>query len=498
MSLFGKNKVRVRFAPSPTGSMHLGGLRMALNNYLFAKHNGGEFLLRIEDTDQARLVPGSMRDIIETLHWAGMDYDEGPLLSGDVVTDKGDHGPYLQSRRLEIYKKYAEELVANGHAYPCFCDAERLEKMRHEQELRKEPPRYDGRCRNLTPAEIDAHRAAKAKEVIRLKMPLEGVTKFTDLVRGEIQFENKLIDDQVLLKSDGFPTYHLAVVVDDHLMAITHVIRGEEWISSTPKHLALYSSFGWKPTEYAHMPLILKSGGGKLSKRDLATSVMGYIEQGYSKQALLNFVALLGWHPKGEKEQMTMGEMIAHFDLAQVNSAGAIFTPDKLDWLNGLYIRSLSPAAFVSEARPFLEKAGVIDAAFPEERLIKYASLEQSRIRKFTELAEAIAFMFKAPTPEKTIICWKKQEPVAAAERLTSLITFLASLNEADFALSTIEDKIKEHIAASATPVGENLWPMRVALSGREASPGPFEIAAALGKEETLRRLRHAVEILKT
>jgi glutamyl-tRNA synthetase len=498
MSLFGKNKVRVRFAPSPTGEMHLGGLRMALNNYLFAKHNSGKFLLRIEDTDQARFVPGSMRNIIETLKWAGMDYDEGPILNGDVVTDKGDRGPYLQSRRLDIYKKYADELVAKGHAYPCFCNAERLERMRHEQELRKEPPRYDGLCRNLSPDEIKEKRSAGEKEVIRLKMPREGTSKFTDLVRGEIEFENNLIDDQVLMKSDGFPTYHLAVVVDDHLMEITHVIRGEEWISSTPKHLALYSFFGWKPTEYAHMPLILKAGGGKLSKRDLATSAMGYIAEGYSKEALLNFVALLGWHPKGDKEQMTMSDMIKNFDLAQVNKAGAIFTTDKLDWLNGLYIRSLSHKEFTKQATPFLEKAGLIDAAFSEDKLVKYASLEQARIKKFTELAPAIEFMFKPPHPDKTILCWKKQDPAGAATRLEMIAPILEKIDKKNFNVQKIESAVKAMIADSGTPMGESLWPMRVALSGREASPGPFEIAAALGKDETIKRLRKAVEILKT
>jgi nondiscriminating glutamyl-tRNA synthetase len=497
MSLFGRNKVRVRFAPSPTGEMHLGSLRIALNNYLFAKHHGGDFLLRVEDTDQARFVPGAINNIVETLKWAGMDYDEGPTLSGDVMTDKGDHGPYLQSRRLDIYRKYADELVAKGHAYPCFCTAERLEQMRHDQELRKEPPRYDGRCRNLSPDEIAKRRALGLKEVIRLKMPQDGTSKFNDLVRGEIEFENKLIDDQVLMKSDGFPTYHLAVVVDDHLMEITHVIRGEEWISSTPKHLFLYSCFGWKPTEYAHMPLILKPGGGKLSKRDMATSAMGYIEMGYTKEALLNFVALLGWHPKGDKEQMTIEEMIQEFDLAQVGSAGAIFTTDKLDWLNGTFIRSLSAEEFARRARPYLEKAGVMTPGFPQDRFAAYAVLEQARIKKFTELPEAIGFMFKAPTPEKDKLAWKGQEASAAAERLESLASFIEGLDENDFEVRKLEEKVKAMIEGSGTKNGENLWPMRVALSGREASPGPFEIAAALGKEETLARVRKAIDILK-
>jgi len=498
MPLFGNNKVRVRFAPSPTGEMHLGGLRMALNNYLFAKHNGGEFLLRIEDTDQARFVPGSMKNIIETLKWAGMDYDEGPILNGDVVADKGSHGPYLQSRRLDIYRKYADELLAKGCAYPCFCNAERLEQMRREQELRKEPPRYDGRCRDLSAEEVASKRAAKENEVIRLKMPQQGTTKFTDLVRGEIEFENKLIDDQVLLKSDGFPTYHLAVVVDDHLMEITHVIRGEEWISSTPKHLALYSFFGWQPTAYAHMPLILKAGGGKLSKRDMATSAMGYIEEGYSKEALLNFVALLGWHPKGDKEQMTMDEMIAEFDLAQVNKAGAIFTTDKLDWLNGLFIRSLTPSEFAVRSRPYLERAGLINADFPGEKLIRFAALEQSRIKKFTELPEAISFMFASPSPERSILCWKKQEPHDAANSLERLIPILNSVDDSEHNPAKLETAVKQMIAERGGSVGETLWPMRVALSGREASPGPFDISAALGKNESISRIQNAIKILRS
>jgi glutamyl-tRNA synthetase len=467
-------------------------------NYLFAKHHMGDFLLRIEDTDQARFVPGSIQNIINTLKWAGFDYDEGPVLNGDVVTDKGEHGPYLQSRRLHLYKKYADELVAKGHAYPCFCTAERLEQMRNEQTLRKEAPRYDGCCRNLTAAQIEEHRAAREKEVIRLKMPQEGTTKFNDLIRGEIEFENKLIDDQVLMKSDGFPTYHLAVVVDDHLMEITHVIRGEEWISSTPKHLALYSFFGWKPTQYAHMPLILKAGGGKLSKRDLASSAMEYIDQGYTKEALLNFIALMGWHPAGDREKVGMDEVIAEFDLDRVNKAGATYNPEKLDWLNGMYIRALSKEDFAQAARPFLTKAGLINASFSDYKLAKYAGLEQLRVKKFTELAPAIEFMFKAPTPDKTILCWKKQEPAKAADALEAVRTAFEFIDENGFDAEKVESDLKAMIAALGTPVGETLWPLRVALSGREASPGPFDIAAALGKNESISRVETAINILRS
>lgn len=478
--------------------IHLAGLRMALHNYLFAKHNGGQFLLRIEDTDQSRFVPGAIQNLVDTLHWAGLDFDEGPIVNGDVITDKGENGPYVQSRRLEIYRHYADQLLAAGHAYPCFCTSERLEQMRKEQELRHQPPGYDAHCRNLTSDEVAKLRAEGHKEVIRMKMPTEGETRFVDLVRGEIVFENKLLDDQVLLKSDGFPTYHLAVVVDDHLMGISHVIRGEEWIPSTPKHINLYKFFGWEPTAYAHMPLILKAGGGgKLSKRDLAASAFDYISQGYSKEALLNFIALLGWHPTGDQEQMTMAEMIENFDLAHVNKSGAIFSIDKLDWLNGLFIRSLTLEEFTARVRPYLEQAGIIDANYPQDKLAKFAALEQARIKKFTEIITAIDYAFAAPKPAKEIIAWKKQEPAAAAERLEALHAFLSNLAEADFEAKLLETKTKEFIAVSGTPVGENLWPLRVALSGHEASPGPFEIAGALGKIETLNRIKTAIAILK-
>ena len=498
MTASAKNKVRTRFAPSPTGFLHLGNLRGALYNYLFAKHNGGQFLLRIEDTDQTRFVPGAISNIIETLKWAGMDYDEGPILNGDVMTDKGENGPYLQSRRLDIYRKRAEELVAKGRAYPCFCTAERLEQMRHEQTLRKEPPMYDGRCRNLSSEEIAANRAQKIPEVLRMKMPAEGKTGFTDLIRGKIEFENKLLDDQVIMKSDGFPTYHLAAVVDDHLMGITHVIRGEEWLPSTPKHLALFSFFGWQPPAYAHLPLFLKPGGGKLSKRDMASSAYDYIEMGYLKEALLNFIALLGWHPVGDKEKVTMEEMIAEFDLERVNKSGAVFTTDKLDWLNGQYIREMPLERLAELCRPFLQKAGFIAEGYPEKKLIDAVALERSRIKKLSDLPAAVSFLFELVPPSKDSLCWKKQGAAEAAHKLEALSALIGKFSDADFTASALEAKIKEWIAATGNTAGETLWPMRVALSGREASPGPFDIAAALGKAETLARLSSAIKTLRT
>ncbi len=493
----GKNKVRVRFAPSPTGMMHLGGLRTALYNYFFAKHNGGEFLLRIEDTDQTRFVPGAINNIIETLKWAGMDYDEGPVVSGDVVSERGGHGPYIQSRRLDLYKKYANELVEKGLAYPCFCTSERLDKLREEQTLLKRPPGYDGHCRELTSTEIDARRAQKIPEVIRMKMPHEGVTKFNDLIRGEIEFKNELLDDQVLIKSDGFPTYHLAVVVDDHLMEITHVIRGEEWLPSTPKHIKLYEFFGWKPTEYAHLPLMLKPGGGKLSKRDMASSVSDYISQGYLKPALLNFIALLGWHPPGDIEKLSVMEMIEVFEMKNVGKSGAVFMPDKLDWLNGAYLRELPLAEFAELCRPYLEKAGFIDEGFSEQKIGMIVKLEQERVKKLSEIIPAVEYFFKPPPCDKNKLVWKKQTTELAAARLEKVREVVVALDESLWNAAELEKIIKEMITATATPVGETLWPMRVALSGREASPGPFDIAAVLQKNETLRRLDTAIAALK-
>jgi glutamyl-tRNA synthetase len=493
----GKNKVRVRFAPSPTGMMHLGSLRTALYNYFFAKHNGGDFLLRIEDTDQTRFVPGAINNIVNTLKWAGMDYDEGPIVAGDVVTERGEHGPYIQSRRLPIYKKYADELIAKGLAYPCFCTTERLDKLREEQTLLKKPPGYDGHCRNLSFSEIEARRTKKVPEVIRMKMPREGATKFNDLIRGEIEFKNELLDDQVLIKSDGFPTYHLAVVIDDHLMEITHVIRGEEWLSSTPKHIKLYEFFGWKPTEYAHLPLMLKPGGGKLSKRDMASSVSDYINQGYLKPALLNFIALLGWHPPGDVEKLTAQEMINVFDLKNVGKSGAVFMTDKLDWLNGAYIRELPIEELAELCRPYLEKAGFIGEGYSEEKIGAIVKLEQARIKKLSEIVPAVEYFFSPPAYDKSKLVWKKQTPENAAERLIKVKETLSNLDLNSWEPKTLENTIKQIITASATPVGETLWPMRVALSGRDASPGPFDIAAVLGKTETIRRLEAAISALK-
>jgi nondiscriminating glutamyl-tRNA synthetase len=312
--------IRTRFAPSPTGFVHIGSLKMALVDYLIAKQNNGKFILRIEDTDQERFVEGAMESLLRTLNWAGIKPDEGVEFdSNNKIVQVGDKGPYIQSERLDIYKKYVEELINNGHAYYCFCSKERLDEVRKVQELNKQPTGYDGHCRNLSLTEAKKRIEAGESAVVRMKMPHEGITKFTDLIRGVVEFQNSLIDDQVLLKSDGFPTYHLAVVVDDHLMEISHVIRGEEWLSSTPKHLVLYEMFGWQPPKFAHLPLLLNPDRSKLSKRQGDVSVEDYKNKGYLPEAMINFIAFLGWNPGGEKEIYSLDELIKEFSLDKVN-----------------------------------------------------------------------------------------------------------------------------------------------------------------------------------
>ncbi|MBI4231980.1 glutamate--tRNA ligase, partial [Candidatus Peregrinibacteria bacterium] len=324
--------IKTRFAPSPTGYLHVGGLRTALYSYLFARKNKGKFILRIEDTDQERYVEGALENLMKTLHWAGLEYDEGPMPDG---SEKGGHGPYIQSKRSEIYREQVQKLLDSGHAYRCFCSKERLDEMRERQKSNKEATMYDRKCLDLPESEIQKNLEAGIPFVIRQKVPYE-LIKFKDLIRGNVQFHGKTIDDQILVKSDGFPTYHLANVVDDHLMEITHVIRGEEWLPSTPKHIALYLAFGWQAPEFAHLPLLLNEDRSKLSKRQGHVAVEEYIKAGYTKEAVLNFVAFLGWNPGAgeEKEIYTLTELVEAFSLEKVHKAGAIFNLEKLDWFN--------------------------------------------------------------------------------------------------------------------------------------------------------------------
>ncbi len=503
--------VRVRFAPSPTGFLHIGGLRTALYNELFAQHNGGEFILRIEDTDRTRYVEGSVESLLRTLKRCGLEPVEGPYLDADgKVAERGDRGPYVQSARLAIYREHVEKLIEGGHAYRCFCTSERLEQMKQGQAAAKLPVMYDKRCRMLSAAEADAEAAKGTPHVVRMKMPVDGVTAFADLIRGPVEFENALIDDQVLLKSDGFPTYHLANVVDDHLMGITHVIRAEEWLPSTPKHIVLYAAFGWEPPRFAHLPLLLNPDRSKLSKRQGDVAAEDYLDKGYLPEALVNFVALMGWNPSGDREVYAKEELAEEFAIEKINKAGAVFNREKLDWFNKEYLRAMPVARLAELAVPFFVKAEVLRPEgggfaacrgvlrFDRALVEKAVSLEQRRVTTLAELPEATRFLFEPKVAlDAAMIPWKKSTPEAAKERLEGLRGLLGGLDAADFDdAKTVEAKTLAFVAGKGWTNGESLWPLRVALTGREASPGPFEVAWALGKERALERIDHALTLL--
>ena len=472
--------VRVRFAPSPTGYLHIGGLRTALYNYLFAKNQGGVFILRIEDTDRERYVEGAVEKLIKTMEAVGLRHDEGP---------------FVQSERLDIYKKYADQLLEQGSAYKCFCTKERLDEVRKQQQLAKMPTKYDRHCSDLSVEEVEKKVAAGEPFVVRMKIP-EGKTVFDDVIRGKVTIENAEVDDQVLIKSDGFPTYHLANVTDDHEMSVTHVIRGEEWLSSVPKHVILYDMFGWDKPIFAHLPLILNPDKSKLSKRQGDVAVEDYLAKGYLVEALINFVATLGYNPKGDQEIYDIDELIKLFDLSKVNASGAVLNTEKLDWVNSHYIREKSVEQLVELCQPFLERAG---KSVDTEMFKKIVSIEQERMVRLDEIVEMVGMYvedLKIKDPE--ILVWKKADKEDATKNLTGVIELIESLKEGDFAsVDLVEKAVKGYIDNKGLANGNVLWPMRVALSGQKASPGPFELAWALGREQTLKRLRNALIALK-
>jgi glutamyl-tRNA synthetase len=486
-------EVRVRFAPSPTGFFHVGGLRTALYNFLFARKHNGKFILRVEDTDQARFVPGALENIVQSLAEFKLNPDEG-VYWDNGVKERGDKGPYFQSKRLDLYKKYAQELVDKNVAYYCFCTPERLEKLRKEQEAAHQPPRYDKHCLHLTAEEIETKLRAGEPHVIRLNVPADQQIRFTDLVHGEIAFSSNEIDDQVLLKSDGYPTYHLANVVDDHLMEITHVIRGEEWIPSTPKHILLYSLFGWESPQFAHLPLLLSKTRKKLSKREGDVSVKDFLEQGYLPEALLNFVALLGWNPKTEQEIFSLIELIQQFSLDKVNKAGAVFDLEKLDWLNGVYIRNMKMEELYARILPYLIKAGIHAEGHPRQFIEKILTLERDRLKKLSEIGDRVRYFFEEPKYETDLLIWKNSDQQVIRQNLKKLFEFLQNHEPS-------EAEIKKFIEENKLKTGEVLWPLRVAITGMQASPGPFEIIDAFqvlpnGKQIVLDRIDKAVKLL--
>ena len=496
---------RTRFAPSPTGFVHIGSLRTALFAYLFAKKNSGRLVLRIEDTDQNRYVEGAVENLLRVMHHLGITFDEGFFLDEQgQVQEQGGYGPYLQSQRLELYKQYALELVTKGSAYYCFCDEARLEEVRKEQVALKKPPMYDRHCRKLTPKEVETKLAefqAQGKTpVIRQAIPAEGQTTVPDLVYGEMHYDHRVLDDQVILKSDGFPTYHLAVVVDDHFMEITHVIRGEEWIPSTPKHILMYQAFGWQPPLYAHVPLILNPDKSKLSKRQGDVAVEDFLSKGYLKEALINFVALLGWNPKTDQEIFSLQELVEQFDLKKINKSAAIFDLNKLEWLNSQYIRNLPMRQLVALALPFWETLGINTQTYPKAYLEAILALEKDRLKKLSEIGERTRYFFAQPEYDKALLVWKKADETDAKTKLQELYGFFEQLSENEFTKNALEEKLKNFITERQYDNGSVLWPLRTSLTGLSASPGPFEVAATLytgqGKNEILKRLKTALDKL--
>ncbi|MBI3379619.1 glutamate--tRNA ligase [Candidatus Gottesmanbacteria bacterium] len=460
------NTVRVRIAPSPTGEdLHIGNVYTALINFAFARKNNGKFVVRIEDTDRTRLVEGSEKRILSSLKWIGLNYDEG-------IDVGGSYGPYRQSERLQLYKRYALELIEKGHAYYCFCTPERLSELRKVQQEKKIPTMYDGHCKEIKNQEL---RIKNDKYVIRLNVPDEGVTEFNDLIRGKISFENKLLDDQVLLKSDGYPTYHLGVVVDDYLMKISHVIRAEEWISSTPKHILIYKFLGWELPIFAHGPILRNPDKSKLSKRKNPVWASWYKEQGFLPEAILNYLALMGWsHPEG-KDIFSLEEFIEKFRLEDLKAVGPAFDIKKLEWMNGEYIRKFKSQNLKVKIMEFIGKD------YPEELVEKTIPLIQERIKKLSDYLPLAGFFFERPQSYETDIKSKKDLLKKMIERLESISTWRAQAVGDQMQVLAVEQKIK---------TGEFFMILRVALTGKKISPPLNESMEILGKQEVLNRLK--------
>ncbi|TAH53781.1 MAG: glutamate--tRNA ligase [Chloroflexota bacterium] len=480
--------VRVRYAPSPTGAPHIGNLRTALFNWLWARHNDGKFILRVEDTDQAREVDNGLELIMESLRFLGMDWDEGPDIGGA-------YGPYHQSERLLIYKKYADELIEKGAAYYCYCTPDELKQMRQAQEARGEPTRYDRRCRYLTPAQRAEREAKGLPRVVRLAVPLEGSTTLPDFIHGDITIPNADVDDQVLMKSDGFPTYHMAVVVDDHLMEITHVMRGDEWISSFPKHILLYNAFGWTPPQFGHMPVVLGPDKKKLSKRHGATSITQFRDEGYLVEALVNFMALLGWAYDGERELFSRAELIGAFTLDHIHSSPAVFDRTKLDWMNGYYIRALTTDELAERLLPFLTRAG-IEADL--ETVKKIAPLVQERLKRLDEFPQLVDFIFQDEISyDPKLLLGNKMNAVESLNALRNAGEVLDN-----FASFDDEGALEHELRAASEKLGlkpaQFFGILRVAVTGKTVTPPLIGVLKILGKQKTMARVNAALAQLES
>ncbi len=472
-------KIRVRYAPSPTGYIHIGNLRTALYNFLFARHTGGKFIVRIEDTDRTRFVPGAVENLINTLKWVGLDYDEGPEIGGNFA-------PYFQSQRLAIYKEYADYLIKNKKAYYCFCTHERLTRLREEQSKTTKDTRYDKHCLNLPEEEIQKNIAEGKPYVIRLNVQPGMKIAFKDIIRGDVEFSSDVIDDQILVKSDGFPTYHLANIIDDHLMEISHVIRGEEWLPSVPKHILLYEAFGWRHPQFAHLPLLLNPDRSKLSKRQGDVAVEDYRKKGYLKEALINFIALLGWTAGDDKEIYTFEELIKSFSLERVNDSGAVFDIEKLKWLNEEHLRSKPDDVLIKMLREEMpEKYNQSD--FTDDYLQKVVEVMKPRISFIKDIFEKGFYFFEEPTTyEETALKknWKTNSS-DILKKYSEKISLLENPTKEDYEKALVETSTEMNVGKGAI-----IHPLRLAVSGVSGGPGIYDILFILGKEITIKRIK--------
>lgn len=472
--------VRVRFAPSPTGYLHVGGLRTALYNYLFARHHGGKCILRIEDTDRTRFVENAQENLITSLRWAGIEFDESPEVGGE-------YGPYIQSQRFDLYTKYAQQLIENGSAYYAFDTAEELDAMRERQQKAGIAPKYDRfTMRNqytLGADETQKLIEAEAPYVVRMKVNQAAEIRFSDIIRGEVVVAGKDVDDQILLKSDGFPTYHLANVVDDYTMKITHVIRGEEWLPSTPKHVLLYDAFGWARPQFAHLPLLLNRDKTKLSKRQGSVAVEDFASKGYFKEAFVNFIALLGWNPTSDREIFSMDELIETFSLEKVNKGGAVFDTQKLDWVNAQYLRALDGKDLAQRVLPLLEAEGI--TGFSLDYLEKVVLLLRERVNILTEIPVFAPYMFDKPKEyEEAYIAkhWKEN----TAEIIKPLVDRFR--NESDWQTKILHDITTQYVEEVGLKLKDVIHPLRLMITGKSVGAGMFETMEVLGKQDCIER----------
>ena len=482
------DNIRVRYAPSPTGLPHIGNIRTALFNWLFARHYGGKFIVRIEDTDRERLVPGAVEGILEGLEWLGIDWDEGPRVGGD-------YGSYYQSERLPLYREAADKLIGQGDAYRCYCTRERLAQLRVKQERNKQALGYDGYCRDLTTERQRALESAGAPSVVRFAMPDSGVTQLHDLIRDDVEWQNELVDDFILIKSDGFPTYHLAVVTDDHLMQISHVLRAEEWLPSAPRHLQLYRALGYTPPQHGHLPMILGPDRAKLSKRHGATSIMEYRDEGYLPDALRNFMVLLGWSLDDKTEVMPLATMREGFTLERVGKPAAIFDREKLSWMNGVYIRAMDAGALADAMLPYLER-DLPPELLPVDRdyLLRIVPLVQERLKLLAESAEMTAYFFAAqPEYDPANLV---QRGATQEETLAALSRAAESLATADFTAPVMEELLRADGEALGLTPRRFFGTLRWAVTGRNVSPPLFETMEVLGRERVAPRLQTAIDRL--